>query len=221
MRSKRKNAIGKPYKGTLPLYQLIGRSDEDLADLLEQGYDLTMSGATTAQNQVAENPLYFPRAVVVTTDQTINQGDSVWWDPVNYTLKPCTTAAQVAIGTTGGFCGFAAGSNVPGVYPNPPAGTPSENLPGIAVQFGGTVFANLQSNDVIDYPFQNVTMAGVDAQTITKGGATSANRVGVVIVPPPTVPRGAAGATPVPESAAGGTRVRVWVERKYPSTTLV
>jgi hypothetical protein len=66
-----------------------------------------------------------------------------------------------------------------------------------------------------------VTMAGVDAQTVTKGGATSANRVGVVIVPPPTVPRGAAGATPVPETAAGGTRVRVWIERKFPSTSLV
>jgi hypothetical protein len=216
------NQIGKPFKGVLPIEQWIGLADEDIADLIEMGYVPQMAGGTTPRNQVAESPIYFPRAIVVSTDQTINQGDSVWWDPFNYTLKPCITAAQVAVTSTGGYCGSAAGSNVPGVYPNPPAGLPSENLPGIVVQCGGSVWLNLQSNDVVDYPFQAVTMAGVDAQTVTKGGASLTNRVGFVIVPPPVVPRvGPPGATPLSETVAGGSAIRVWVERKFPSLGLL
>jgi len=221
-RVPQRNVIGKPFKGILAKEHWVGLPDEDVADLLERGYQPVMLGETTAQNQAAANVVYFPRAIVVSTDQTINQGDCVFWDSVHYTLKVCTTSAAVAVAAgTGGFCGVAAGSNVPGVYPNPPAGTPSENLPGIEVQRGGTAWLYVQSNDVIDYPFQAVTMAGVDAQTVTKGAASSANRVGLVIVPPPATPRGTPGATPAPETIAGGDRVRVWIEPKFPATALV
>ena len=217
----RQNISGKPFKGILAIEHWIGLQDDEVADLIDRGYVPQMSGATTAYgNQVAESPVYFPRALVVSTDQTINQGDMVWWDGVNYTLKPLTSSSQVEVGTTGGFCGVAAVGNVPNVYPNPQAGAPSENLPGIVVQMGGTAWLALQANDVIDYHFQDVTQAG-DAQTVTRGAATSSNRVGKVVIPAPAVPRGAPGATPVSESVAGGTRVRVWIERKFPTTALL
>ena len=52
----------------------------------------------------------FPRAVDVTTDQTIHEGDMVWWDSVNGTLKPCTASTTVPVSAgVGGFCGVAAG----------------------------------------------------------------------------------------------------------------
>jgi hypothetical protein len=221
-----RNILGKRARRRLTLREVLGLefagiAREDFLDLLDMGYRLPLMGGTSKQNQTLANAVYFPKATVVTTDQTINQNDMVWWDGVNYTLKILTTAAQVAVGTTGGFCGCAAGSNVPGVYPNPAAGVPSENLPGILVQRGGTVGLTLQSNDVVDYPFQAVTAAGVDAQTVTKGAATSANRVGLVIVPAPVTPRGAPGATPLPESVPGGGRVEVWLESKFPTTILL
>jgi hypothetical protein len=218
------NYVGRKFKGIVPASHWRLFDDEEVANLLDLGFWPSMEGATQASNQQASgaNAIYFPKAIVVTTDQTINQGDCVWFDAVNYTLKIATTSSQIAVGTTGGFCGCAAGSNVPGVYPNPPAGAPSENLPGIEVQWGGDVFLNLQANDVIDGPFTAVTMSGIDAQTDTRGGSvTSSNRIGHVIVPAPATPRGAPGATPTPETVAGGTKVRVWLERKYPSTAQV
>jgi hypothetical protein len=207
--------MGTPFKRILPIENWIGMSDDDVADLISRGYIPGMAGGTTAQNQVAENPVYFPRAIVVSTDQTINQNDMVYWDAVNYTLKPYTSSGNFAK-----FCGCAAGSNVPGVYPNPPSGV-SENLPGIAVQMGGTVWLNLQANDVVDGPFQAVQQV-TDAQTVTRGGAiTGTNAVGVVIVPPPSTPRGAPGATPVGETVAGGSRIRVWLNRQYPTAAFI
>ena len=217
------NYVGRKFKGIVPASHWRLFDDDEGADLLDLGYWPSMEGATQATNQQMSgaNAGDFPKAIVVTTDQTINQDDCVWFDAVNYTLKPCTTSAQVAVGTTGGFCGVAAGSNVPGVYPNPQAGAPSENLPGVQVQWGGDVSLLLQANDVIDGPFTAITMSGIDAQTVTRGGATSANRIGHAIVPAPAVPRGAPGATPAPETVQGGTRIRVWLERKYPSTAQV
>lgn len=222
----RRNLLGRRVRGRISLLDMLrmeyaGIAREDVLDLLDRGYLLPILGGTTKQNQALADAKYFPKALVVSTDQTINQADMVWWDAVNYTLKPLTTSAQVAVGTTGGFCGCAGGSNVPGVYPNPPGDAPSENLPGIVVQRGGTVSLLLQSNDVIDYPNQSVTAAGVDAQTVTKGAASSSNRVGLVIVPLPVTPRGAPGATPAPETVAGGTRIEVWLEPKYPTTVLL
>ncbi len=222
----RRNMFGRSVRGRLSLrdvlaMELAGIPRDEFLDLLDRGWMLPlMAGGTTKQNQVAANPIYFPKSLVVSTDQTINQGDMVWWDAVNYTLKILTTAAQVAVGATGGFAGLAAGSNKPAVYPDPPAGAPSENLPGIPVQRGGSAYLTLQSNDVTDFPFQPVTAAGVDAQTITKGGATSSNRVGLAIVPPPVTARGGPGATPTPETVGPG-RIEVWLEAKYPDTVLL
>ena len=221
-----RNILGKRVRRRLTLREVLGLefagiSRDDFLDLLDRGYLLPLMGGTSKQNVTAANPVYFPKAIVVSTDQTINQGDMVWWDAVNYTLKTLTAANQVASGTTGGFCGCAAGSNVPAVFPNPAAGVPSENLPGIEVQRGGSVYLNLQANDVTDYPFQPVTAAGVDAQTVTKGAATAGNRVGLAIVPAPVTPRGAPGATPLPETVAGGGRLEVWLEPKYPTTVLL
>ncbi len=216
-----RNQFGKPIRRVLPYQEWVGRDDEDVANLIDMGYLPQMAGATSPTNQALNQPLYFPAAVIVTTDQTINQGDAVWWDAVNYTLKPCTTSAAVAVGTTGGFCGCAAGTVAPNVYPNPAAGTPSENLPGIVVQSGGSVSLFLQSNDVVDYPFQAVTMAGVDAQTITRGTASSTNRVGFAIVHAPVTPNPAAGTTPTTTTIAGGQRIKVWLERKYPTTACI
>lgn len=213
----KRNLLGKPARRRLSLQEVAameraGVPRDAILDLLDMGYLLPMAGGTTNQNQAMANAEYFPKAIVVTTDQTIHQNDLVYWDNVNYTLKPLSSTTNVT-----NFAGCAAGTNVPAVYPAPAAGTPSENLPGIQVQRGGSVGLYLQSNDVIDYPFQSVTLAGVDAQTVTKGTATNANRVGVVIVPAPVTPRGASGATPSPETVAGGARIEVWLEPKWPN----
>lgn len=214
------NQIGLPFKGIVAIGDLIGWDDADIADLVSRGYTVQFAGGTTPRNQAAKAPVYFPGNIVVSSDQTINQGDMVWWDGVNFTLKALTTAAQVAVGATGGFCGLAAGSNQLNVYPAPPAGLPSEAFPGIAVQSGGTGFLNLAANDVIDGPFVAVTAGAGDAQTVTRGLASAANRVGVVFVEPPTNARGAPGATPAPETVQGGQAIRVWIERKFPSTVI-
>ncbi len=216
---QKRNLLGRKVRGYLPLEYASSLSKDELLNHIDAGWLLPMMGGTTAQNTVMANPVYFPKALVVSTDQTINQGDMVWWDTINYTLKPCSTRTQAAFAAgTGGFAGVAGGSNVPGVYPNPPAGAPSENLPGIVVQRGGTAKLNLQANDVVDYPFQPVEPAGVDAQTITKGGgADSSHEVGLVIVPLPVVARGAAGATPTPETVPGGTSVEVWLTPQWPA----
>jgi hypothetical protein len=221
----RRNLFGRPVRGTLTARYAEGLSRDELLDLLDRGYRLPILGGTSNQNQAAENPSYFPKALVVSTDQTIHQGDLVYWDGVNYTLKPLTSTTNVALtGQTNsnagsGFCGCAAGTNVPGVYPNPPAGAPSENLPGIVVQSGGAVWLNTTTGENYN-PWQPVTV-GADSQTVTAYNVeTVADRVGFVIIPAPVTPRGAPGATPLPETIAGPTRARVQLERKFPGTSL-
>jgi hypothetical protein len=215
-----RNILGRAVnRGQLSIDQVLGLPKEKLLDLLDMGYQLPIAGGTQSSNQQAENPIYFPKAIVVSSDQTINQGDAVWWDSVNYTLKPCTSYTQIAVGTTGGFCGVAGGDSNAGVYPTPPSGQ-SEALPGIVVQSGGTAWFNTGTAETLN-PFQVVTI-GADAQTITGYNVeTTADRIGFVIVPPPVAPRGASGATPVPETTGGGARARVWIERKFPTTALL
>jgi hypothetical protein len=225
MRSQRymareRNILGRKITRTaLNIARIAGLPREELLDLLDLGFQLPYRGGTTPQNQTGVNPVYFPRALAVTTDQTINQGDMVWWDSVNFTLKPLTNLNQVAVGLgTGGYCGIAAGTNNPGVYPNPPGGIPSEALPGIEVQMGGAVHINTTVGETYN-PFQPVTV-GADAQTVSEGAETTADTVGRIIVPPPVTARSGPGATPVPETVVGGTRPLMWIVRQYPSTLI-
>lgn len=224
----RRNVFGKPVRRRISLAEVVRYgldwSKAEFLDLLDRGYLFPrLEGGTTPSNTVMANPVYFPKSVVVSTDQTINQGDMVWWDSVNYTLKVCTTRAQVPVSAgVGGYCGVAQGGNVPGLYPDPPGGVPSEKLPGVSVQRGGTARLNLQTNDVVDFPFQPVEPAGVDAQTVTKGGgADSTHEVGLVIVPLPVNARGAPGTTPVPETVPGGTAAEVWLTPQFPQAVLL
>jgi len=227
MQFKRRTAVrpkkalnGKRLRGVLSWKEAVGRSDEDILDLMDRGYVFELAGGTTSSNTVMANPIYLPKATVVSTDQTVNQGDMVWWDPVNYTLKPLTTPTAVAVSATGGFIGVAQGQANPNVYPTPAAGTPAENLPGMIVQRGGTVKVHSTTGDGSYYPYEPVTV-GADAQTVTRGGQTTANRVGFVIVPLPSSARGAPGATPAPETVAGGTDLELWIEPKFPGTYLL
>jgi hypothetical protein len=220
IKARERNILGRrPIRGVLSIEKVQALSKGELLDLLDLGYQLPMAGGmTTAQNATAASPTYFPMALCVTSDQTINQGDMVWWDSVNYTLKPLTAVGQVAIGLgTGGFCGCAAGTSNPGVYPTPPSGQ-SEALPGIVVQRGGSVYLNGTAGDGAYLPFQPVTV-GADAQTVSRGGETTADRVGFVLVRPPVSPRGASGATPVPETDNSG-RPQVWLTPTFPATSL-
>lgn len=216
-----RNVLGRRvYRGRLSIDQVIGLPKDVLLNLLDMGYQLPMAGGTSPQNQVAANATYWPRAIVVSTDQTINQGDMVWWDAINYTLKPVTNINQVAVSATGGFVGSAAGSNVPGVYPNPPAGAPSENMPGIAVQRGGSAFFNATITDRGYFQFQLLTV-GADSQTVTGYNAvTAADAIGYAIVAPPVTARSGPGATPTPELDTSA-RVQVELRVTYPVATLV
>ncbi len=170
-----------------------------------------MTTTPTNVNLVVASP-QFPKALPVTTDQAINQGDLVWWDAVNGTLKVLATSSNVAVGATGGLCGVANGTNPINIY-----GT--EYVPAMEVTHTGVVSLKTTAGEF--YPnFQSVTV-GADAQTITLVGQTAANRVGWVITDPPVVPGGAAASTPVGETLAGatGVRARVWLEPKFPATT--
>lgn len=220
----RRNVIGKRFRGVIALARVLDMDDVELADLVERGYDLAaMKGGTTSQNTVLASPtVYYPRALVVSSDQTINQGDMVRWDSVNYTLKALTDPTQVAyiLGGNYGFAGIAGGQANPNVYPAPAAGTPSENLPGIVVHRSGSHKVKSTTGEGTYFPFEPVTV-GADAQTISRSGVTAANRVGFVIVPPPVSARGAAGATPAPETIAAGQAVELWPEVKFPTTALL
>lgn len=225
----KRNLLGKLVRGRLSLkevlaMELLGYSKDDFLNMLDSGLLLpAVGGAPANQNTVLANPIYFPRAIVVSTDQTVLQGDMVWWDDVHYTLKQLTNPNQVAYNAgqgLGGYCGVAQGTNVPGVYPNPPAGTPSENLPGVIVQRGGTVRVNGTTGDGTYFPFEPVTV-GADQQTISRGAETSANRVGLVIVPPPVTARSGPGATPLPETAAGSGTVELWILPAFPTTSVL
>lgn len=225
----KRNLFGKLVRGRLSLKEILameykGCSKEDFLDLIDMGYLLpVLGGAPTNQNTVMANPVYFPRAIAVSTDQTVLQGDMVWWDDVHFTLKPLTLVGQVpyvAGAGAGGYCGVAQGTNVPAVYPNPPAGIPSENLPGVVVQRGGTVKFNSTVGDGSYFPFEPITV-GADQQTITRGGETAADTVGRIIVPPPVNARSGPGATPVPETITAGTAVEVWITPTFPTTALL
>lgn len=156
-------------------------------------------------NAVVVDPR-FPKSVPVTTDQAINQGDLVWWDSVNGTLKSIVEAEDVE----DGFCGVANDTNPINVY-----GT--EYIAAIGVTRKGAVFLKTTAGEFYKN-FQEVT-AGADAQTITLVGATENNRVGFVVTDPPVKPQGAAGSTPLQETLTGaaGVFARVWLEPKFPS----
>lgn len=187
---------------------------------------------TTSRNPSARAPYpNFPLAVDVTTDQVINEGDMVYWDGVNGTLKPLTSSGSVALaGTapyyTAGFCGVALGSNfaggstgTPPVYPSP-GGSTAEQLSSVEVQRLGSVFLFCTAGEF----YQNFTpvTVGATAQTVTLVSASTTNQVGWVLVPAPAVGQGAAGSTPLLETITGtGQLVEVWLRPTFPATTLV
>ncbi len=166
---------------------------------------------TTPQNLnlVVADPK-FPKSLPITTDQKINQGDMVWFDKVNGTLKPLTEKEQVAVGATGGFCGIAEGTTPLNIYGE-------ESLAAMQVCRKGAVALKTTPGEFYE-DFQAVTV-GADAQTITLVGVTEANRIGFVVTNPPVIAKGAAGSTPVGEKLTGGVGVyaRVWLEPKFPS----
>jgi hypothetical protein len=170
--------------------------------------------ATTSNNLnlVTADPK-FPKSLPITTDQAVNQGDMVWFDKVNGTVKPLTNANQVEVGTTGGFCGLSNDTTPINVY-----GT--EYLPAVGITRKGAVALKTTPGEFYG-EFQAVTV-GADSQTITLVGVTEANRVGFVVTDPPITPNPAAGSTPVGETVKGaeGVRVRVWLEPKFPSKTV-
>lgn len=229
MRNSRKlvvarNLMGRVASKRITFAELIKEGldfDRDaLLNRLDLGYLLPVKGATTAQNQSMADATYFPRSLMVTTDQAINQGDAVWWDEIHFTLKPLTLASQVpyVAGTgSGGYCGLAGGTTPPNVYPNPiGASGPSEALPGIEVQHGGTARMNSTAGEGSYSPFQLVTI-GATSQTVTRVGATASNALGYIVVPPPVFAAAAAGATPVPgNSTPSGGSVELWIAPKFP-----
>jgi hypothetical protein len=152
---------------------------------------------TTAQNPISviDHETY-PQSVVVTSNLTINEGDLVYWDNVNYTATPLSSNTQVATY----FMGVAGGSNQLIVFGNDPP------IPAIPVYAKATIFVGTTSGDT--YNHYDLVTIGADAQTVTKSGANSANAVGAVIIDPPAAAR-ALQATPTPETIAGGTGVRI------------
>lgn len=180
---------------------------------------------TTARNPTAGTAFSLhPLALPVTTDQTINEGDMVWFDAVNGTLKPLTSQAAVAVGATGGFAGVAAASNNPNIYPDPVGATKIDYNARIPVYDGGSVWMKTTPGEF--YGPGTPVSVGADAQTITLTQAgvavDSTHRVGFTYVPLPATPQGAASSTPLLETLAGGTNVFVQVrlEVKWPATKL-
>lgn len=158
-----------------------------------------------------ENPISvidhdgLPQAIVVTTQFTIKEGDLVFWDGVNFSARPMTTANDATTNKSSnnseGFIGVAVGSNKPEVYGG------EEALPSVPVISKATVF--LLSTAGQKYkPFEAVKL-GADAQTVsnTSGGTAT---IGYVIVDPPATARPEQ-ATPVPEEAGGTEQVRIRV----------
>lgn len=154
----------------------------------------------------------FPKSFPVTTDQSINQGDLVWWDKVNGTLKALKESTQVAVGATGGFCGVANDTTPINIYGE-------EHLAAVGVTRKGVVSLKTTAGEF--YPDYQPVTVGADSQTITLVGVTEANRIGWVVNDPPATPNPAAGSTPVGETLTGaaGVYARVWLEPKFPATT--
>ena len=140
----------------------------------------------------------------VTTNLTVNAGDLVYWDGTNYTVTPLTASSQVA----SNFLGIALQANANLIYPG------DANQVGVLVLVRGTVWLSTTAAETYN-PFDDVTV-GADSQTIVKSGANSGNRVGFVVIDPPSTPRPNQ-ATPVPESVTGaaGVKIRVCLEPKH------
>lgn len=159
---------------------------------------------TTSQNPISViDHDTLPQSVVVTTAFTINEGDLVFWDGVNFTARPLLEASDVASGGTHGskgFMGAAGGANKVEAYGG------DEPLPALPIYARATVFVNTTNAEKYKH-FDFVTI-GADAQTVTKSGANEANSVGVVILDPPATARPEQ-ATPAPEEVEGGSGVRI------------
>lgn len=161
--------------------------------------------ATTAQNNVDALDRNQSRVrLPVTTNLTVNAGDLVYWDGTNYTVTPLTSNSQVS----GNFLGISLQSNANLIYPG------DADQVGVLVLVRGCVWLNTTNGETYN-PFDDVTV-GADSQTIVKSGASSSNRVGFVVIDPPSTPRPNQ-ATPVPESVSGaaGVRIRVCLEPKH------
>lgn len=179
--------------------------------------------ATTQNNPDFALPAAYngklPKQWPVTTDQTINLGDLVYWDGFDGTLKPLTSAGQVAnVGfNDNGFVGAAEGSAPGLIYgTNDPGSDPIQ--PSIPALSKGAIYVNSTAGETYNY-FDPVTV-GADSQTVTKIGVTSSNRVGFVLVDPPKLGSArASAATPVPETDGGSSQVRIVIvlEPKHPA----
>jgi hypothetical protein len=108
--------------------------------------------------------------------------------------------------------GVAVSANKAELYGEEPA------LSSVGVLSRACIWVNSTVGDIYK-PYEYVTV-GVDAQTVTKVGATAANAVGVVIVNPPAVAR-AEEATPKPEQIEGGGRIRIQLLAKHIPGTAV
>jgi hypothetical protein len=169
---------------------------------------------TTAQNPVSiiEHDLY-PQSVVCVSEcegskNIVNEGDLVFWDGANYTVRSLLEIADVESGKgnhhSKGFMGVALGSNYVEVFGN------EEPRPEIAVGARMCIYVYGTAGDHYK-PFDFVTFH-TDAQHVTNSGATEANAVGVVIIDPPATARGQE-ATPVPEEIEGvGTETRLRIQ---------
>lgn len=146
----------------------------------------------------------------VTTNLTVNAGDLCYWDGVNFTATPVTAKSQIVanpFGGTGVFLGTALQSNAALIYPG------DADQVGVEILTRGVVWLNTTNGDTYGW-FTPVTV-GADSQTITSNGAvatigSSYNLVGVTLPPVALTPRPNQ-ATPVPETIAGGSGVRVQV----------
>lgn len=183
-----------------------------------------LAGGTTAY----QNPVSvidhdgMPQAVTCTSEFTINEGDLVFWDGVNFTARPCIEPKDVEVGATAhgskGLIGCAVGANKPEVYGGGETVEPA--MTSVPVLCKCVVF--LQTTAAQKYkPYEAVTI-GADAQTITNVGVTANNRIGFVIVDPPASPRPGQ-ATPVPEELEGaaGVRARVLLEPKFAPAAII
>lgn len=166
---------------------------------------------TTPQNNVDALDRNQSRVQLpVTTNLTVNAGDLLYWDGVNFTATPVTNKSQIAASPFGGagvFLGMALQSNANLIYPG------DADQVGVEVLCRGVAWFNTTNGDTYGW-FTPVT-AGADAQTITSTGAVATigatyNLVGVTLPPVASSPRPQQ-ATPVPETIAGGSGVRVQV----------
>lgn len=153
---------------------------------------------TTAKNRYLSPVDDVYPALPVITSVDINQGDLVYWDGTNYTLKPCASSSDVE----DVFVGVAENGTPIQVY------NEAGDQRAITVRRQGRFRFNTVSGQ--DYDVGALVTVGTDAQTVTPASATTTNAVGRVVGPLPVTPRPSQ-ATPVPESTAGGTGVEVEV----------